>query len=194
MVAVGSVAASGEGVRGGRKEVDAIKPRFNSWNRRLQAFWQPFVDPTESMKNKVLAEFFGTFWLVCADRHWVWANLDPFNWYTGDQPFGEPGAQHRTGLVCGRLGSSATLALLGSSASGGCAGWSDVPNDGGKGETTGWQSLMKGPSLHVSRAPHFQKKRTHEKQNSNPGLPLGAAHHGVRLWGGQETQHPGHLG
>jgi glycerol uptake facilitator-like aquaporin len=36
-----------------------------------------------------------------------------FDWDTGDQSFGEPGAEHRTSRVCRRLGAAAIVAVLG---------------------------------------------------------------------------------
>ena len=49
---------------------------------------------------------------LCAHRHRPGADLDPPDQHPRHQHLGEPGAQHRRGAVCRRLGGGAAVAVL----------------------------------------------------------------------------------
>ena len=50
---------------------------------------------------------------IRADRYRPGAHAHPPDRHTGDEPLGQPGAQHGTGDLCRRLGNRAAMALLG---------------------------------------------------------------------------------
>jgi len=49
---------------------------------------------------------------LCADCHWPGTDADPPDQHPGHQHLGEPGAQHRPGALCRRLGAVATVVVL----------------------------------------------------------------------------------
>jgi len=59
---------------------------------------------------------------VCADRNWPRTDADSPDWDSGDESFGEPGAEHGTCGFCGRMGARAIVVVLGGSDCGRSAG------------------------------------------------------------------------
>ena len=66
---------------------------------------------------------------IRGDCHWVVLDGDPSGGNSGDESFGESGAQHRTSNLRGRVGGEAAMALLGGAIDWRSAGRRSLPSD-----------------------------------------------------------------